>query len=227
MIRHIFFDLGETLIQYYSRGQFQATLPVLFDKMYSALKADLIGPREQYWLAMQAENHESPDYSVRKLELRLATVFGISEEAVLRGHLCDLFLSELLAASSLYPDTVPTLQALSGHYQMALVSNTPWGSPKHYFQRELDRYGLDKYIRRATFCRDVGYRKPHRSIFEHALVQSGATAGESIIVGDRYEWDVVGAQACGMTPILVDRAGGDNHDCARIGTLSDLLEIYP
>ena len=225
MTRHLFFDLGETLVRYYSRGQFQATLPTLLKKLYTALEKRLPGPIDHYWSALQAENHENPDFSVRKLELRLANIFNISEETVTEEGLCDLFLSEMLKVSSIYEDTIGTLKALFGRYELALVSNTPWGSPKHYFEDELARYGINRYLKNAIFCREVGYRKPHRKIFEYALERTGAKAAETIMIGDRYEWDVVGARQCGMNAILVDREGTSKDDCMKIKTLSELLEI--
>jgi HAD superfamily hydrolase (TIGR01549 family) len=223
--KYLFFDLGETLIQYYARGQFQATLPVLFEKMYSLLESDLYAPKEQYWTAMQNENHESPDYSVRTLELRIATIFQISNQTIHTKKLCDLFLSELLAISSIYTDTLPTIKSLSSDFKLWIISNTPWGSPKEYFLQEIKRYGIDRYIEGVTFCRDVGYRKPHRKIFEYALEQLKALPDESVMIGDRYEWDVAGAKQLGMKAILVDREGMDSHDCTKIATLGDLLNM--
>ena len=49
---------------------------------------------------------------------------------------------------------------------------------------------------------DVGYLKPHPSIFQAALECLGTEAEETIFVGDTVEHDIAGAQAAGMRAIL-------------------------
>ena len=48
--------------------------------------------------------------------------------------------------------------------------------------------------------------KPHPSIFESALHLAGATAAESVMVGDSYPHDIEGARRVGMRGILVQRS---------------------
>lgn len=46
------------------------------------------------------------------------------------------------------------------------------------------------------------FRKPNRRIFELALEKAGLSAGDVWHVGDRYEFDAVGALSAGMVPVL-------------------------
>lgn len=50
----------------------------------------------------------------------------------------------------------------------------------------------------------VGTAKPDRRIFEIALERAGATATETVHVGDALANDVGGARAAGITPIHFD-----------------------
>ncbi len=52
-----------------------------------------------------------------------------------------------------------------------------------------------------------GYLKPHRSIFDEALVRAGAEAASSMMVGDSLKADVQGALAAGMRAVLLRRSG--------------------
>jgi ribonucleotide monophosphatase NagD (HAD superfamily) len=45
--------------------------------------------------------------------------------------------------------------------------------------------------------------KPARAFFEAALARLGAGAGETVMVGDDVESDVLGAQRAGITGVLV------------------------
>ena len=69
----------------------------------------------------------------------------------------------------------------------------------------------------------IGIAKPDPRIFQHALDLAGVTADRAVHVGDAYQYDVRGARAAGVHPVLVDpfdlRA---DADCDRIATLLDL-----
>ena len=51
---------------------------------------------------------------------------------------------------------------------------------------------------------DVGKNKPAPDIFHHALERAGAKATNSIMIGDDYAVDIIGAYNAGMKGILFD-----------------------
>jgi len=72
----------------------------------------------------------------------------------------------------------------------------------------------------------VGVAKPDPAIFELALRTVGATADRAIHVGDAYQYDVRGARAAGVRPVLVDPLGvRDDVDCERIASLIEVIEL--
>jgi HAD superfamily hydrolase (TIGR01509 family) len=54
---------------------------------------------------------------------------------------------------------------------------------------------------------EVGFAKPHPGPFQAALAHLGLAPRDAIHVGDSAQEDVAGAQAAGVTPVLVDREG--------------------
>ena len=50
----------------------------------------------------------------------------------------------------------------------------------------------------------VGVKKPDPKIFEYALEQANATVNNSIMIGDSYEADILGANNLGITSIYYD-----------------------
>lgn len=54
---------------------------------------------------------------------------------------------------------------------------------------------------------DARYRKPRKEIFDLALKRSGCLPHEVIHIGDSLKSDVLGAQAAGIEPWLLDRTG--------------------
>ena len=72
----------------------------------------------------------------------------------------------------------------------------------------------------------VGVAKPDPAIFELALAAAGTTADRAIHVGDAYQYDVRGARAAGVRPLLMDPLGlrGD-VDCERIASLAEVADL--
>ena len=69
----------------------------------------------------------------------------------------------------------------------------------------------------------VGVAKPDPAIFALALDVAGTTAERAIHVGDAYQYDVRGARAAGVRPLLVDPLGlRYDVDCERISSLLDV-----
>jgi len=164
---------------------------------------------QQLGQRVQQENHESPDHRVRPLEGRLTRIFGLQESVcsdVRLAALCRRFLEPMLGCGRIYADTLPTLDALRARgLRTAIVSNMPWGSPADPWREELTRLGLMERIDLAVFCRDVGWRKPAKLIFDFALSGLQVAPERCLFVGDHPAWDVAGAHDIGMDAVLIER----------------------
>ncbi len=121
----------------------------------------------------------------------------------------ELLQSEhsLFAANNatLYDDTIPTLRTLKEEgYKLAIVSN--WDTPLFPL---LERLRIAHFFDTITASHDARVRsaKPDAHIFEYTLKKVGVRPEETVHVGDTYEADIIGAQAVGIRPILIDRDG--------------------
>lgn len=73
----------------------------------------------------------------------------------------------------------------------------------------------------------IGITKPDPRIFRHALDLVGAEPDRTIHVGDAYEFDVMGARAAGIRPVLVDPFDLHPHaDCVRVNGIADLAYLW-
>lgn len=72
----------------------------------------------------------------------------------------------------------------------------------------------------------VGVAKPDPRIFELALGLAGTTADRAIHVGDAYQYDVRGARAAGVRPVLVDPLDlRPDVDCDRVASLVEVAAL--
>jgi len=226
----ILFDLGDTLLQYYTKSEFPDILDraVIGVQNYLRKGGSLSVSTETIWARVEEENHERKDHAVRPLEERLTRIFQLdspADEIIMTA--CRHFMKPIFAIAHRYEDVLPALQKLGEMgVRKAIISNTPWGCPANLWREEIARFDLDKHVDAAFFCRDVGWRKPARQIFDYTFEKLQVEPRECVFVGDDPRWDLVGPRAVGMEAILIDRRGMmQNTDEKPIKNLYELQRI--
>jgi putative hydrolase of the HAD superfamily len=80
--------------------------------------------------------------------------------------------------------------------KVGLVSNAL--DPPRLLHRDLEQMGVAERLDVAVFSSEVGWRKPHPTIFERALEALEAPASNTLFVGDTLATDIKGAWLLGM-----------------------------
>jgi FMN phosphatase YigB (HAD superfamily) len=148
----------------------------------------------------------------------------------------------LVAGARLFDDTMPVLRAIKSRgYRLALVSNTPWGTPEYLWESQVRRFSLEPYFEVRLFSSVFGLRKPDARIFQAALDGLGIAAARAVFIGDNPEADILGAAGAGMRTVLIERPGRAAHTThkedarrgaaakpdIRIRSLAELLDHLP
>jgi len=126
-------------------------------------------------------------------------------------------------AWQLYPETTQTLTTLHERgFRLGVISNFD----SRLFGL-LDGLGISRFFDPIVISARAGAAKPEVAIFAQALAVHNLRAAEALHVGDSLHADIVGAEAAGLTPVLVDRRGGEagtkRYRCVR--GLNELLSI--
>ncbi|HET6350766.1 MAG TPA: HAD-IIIA family hydrolase [Coriobacteriia bacterium] len=118
-----------------------------------------------------------------------------------------------------YADVEPAFRRLKdAGVKVGLISNWDRRLP-----RIMEGLGLASYVDVTVVSAEVGLRKPDPRIFELALQQADVVPERAAHVGDHHYADIVGANAVGMTAVLIDRHGGPCVEPgAFVRTLDDL-----
>lgn len=226
--RAVLFDLGNTLVHYYRRGEFAN---VLRRCLQGAVGAAALTPAnvradELFERALEL-NREAADLAVRPLATRMRELLPGAVDATdaAMDAVCRAFMAPIFACARRDPSAAAVLDALRARgIRIAVVSNTPWGSPGAYWREELDRHELLRRLDAAVFCADVGWRKPHPAPMQRALAELDVVAADAVFVGDDPRWDVEGAHRAGIRPVLISSAGTSaSVDCPVIPDLTALL----
>jgi putative hydrolase of the HAD superfamily len=109
----------------------------------------------------------------------------------------DAYLTEMPRQLRLVPGAVKVLDYLHHRYKMSIITN----GFKEVQVEKLSQTGLMKYFDKVFISEEIGAQKPHKKIFEHAVKSMNALKKKSLMIGDSWDADIVGAQLFGMDQI--------------------------
>ena len=226
----VIFDLGNTLVRYYSHDEWPGVLAECLGNVADYLRDHglLTVDSEELPARAEAERGQSPDHAVRPLDGRLIRIFELGNtrlNAEAMPEMARRFLAPIFARSKRYDDALPTLDELHARgFRTGILSNTPWGTPAIPWREEVNRHGLLTAVDAVAFCVECGYRKPAPQPFRHIAAKLGVAPEACFFVGDDPRWDPVGARGAGMHAILIDRTGA--VQAAKEPLIHELSELF-
>ena len=199
-IEHIFFDLDHTLWDFdknsgmafnaiFKKNQLQIELES-FLQVYSPIN-------ENYWKLYRENKVSQEDLRYGRLKESFDVLkMGVSDEEI--KLLSTDYIEHLPMHNILLEGAVDLLEYLKPNYRLHIITN----GFREVQHKKLRNSEIFKFFMTITTSEDAGVKKPHRLIFEKALEKAGATVSSSVMIGDNFEADVLGAQKVGMKAIL-------------------------
>lgn len=211
--RHLFFDLDHTLWDFEMNAK--ETLAELFQQ--NALTARGIEDFDAFFSSYSRHNERLWDrYTkgfIKQDELRwkrmwLAMLdFKVADEPLARSMSLQ-FLEGLPKRKNLFPYTIEILQYLKNKgYRMHLVTNG-FELVQHSKLRSSE---LHHFFEEVITSEGSNSLKPNKEIFDFALLKTGASAAESIMIGDNLDADIQGGINAGMDTIFVNHLNIEPH----------------
>ena len=199
-IKHIFFDLDHTL------WDFETNSNIAFETIFKKHKVKVElqkflnyyrGINEHYWKLYR-------DEKISKEDLRLGR---LKDTFVKLNHKVDIQLIEDLSIG--YIDVLPNnnqlfegaheiLEHLYMNYKLHIITN----GFNEVQSKKMKNSGLSKYFDKIITSENAGVKKPNRVIFEYALALTNAVSEESVMIGDNWEADIMGAKDAGLDVIF-------------------------
>ena len=131
------------------------------------------------------------------------------------------YIEHLSDFNHLIPNTILVLDYLHLKYNMHIITN----GFKEVQRRKLEKSDLLKYFSTITISEDVGVKKPDEIIFKHALQKSNSLIENSIMIGDNYNADILGANNIGMKSIYFNFHKTKEQQKKDVVVIQDLKEI--
>jgi putative hydrolase of the HAD superfamily len=119
--------------------------------------------------------------------------------------------------------TFPTGDGLCRRRRLGIVTN----GPADVQRDKIDLLGIRDFVDFIVISGELGAEKPDPRIYAEALKLGGATAEETVFVGDAPLIDILGAKNAGMRSIWVNRTGEpwSIHDHAPTCEVTDLTSV--
>lgn len=95
-------------------------------------------------------------------------------------------------------------------------------------KRTIDMLDLNQYIDHLLTPETSMELKPNPGLFEKALSLTGADRRKTVMIGDTWQHDVLGALNAGITPVWINRRGiqkPTEHNALEIRSLRELLAM--
>jgi HAD superfamily hydrolase (TIGR01549 family) len=212
-VRAVLFDLGDTLWHFPDMPPVEEVRGETMRRIFALLRSWGVEPEGELRFlgrdirltvgeaVKQAYEGDQIEPDCPGIARRIASEKGLDITQEQAEQLWDTWnLGGAFLGRRLHDDALPMLETLKERgYRLGSVTNRTFGGPR--FHEEVAELGLTPYFEVISISCDLGFMKPRREIFDHALDALAIDPQEVVMVGDSLKADVAGAQALGMTAI--------------------------
>lgn len=223
--KNLFIDLDDTIYDFSaaSREAFMETYELLhYDRFFDSFNHyySIYEPYNlELWHIYGEGKITKEELNKRRYSYPLEVV-GIKDQE-LADTFCREALGRIPTKNRLIDGAIELLEYLRPKYNMYILSN----GFKELQSHKMRTAGIDKYFDALILSEDIGVNKPNRELYEYALEKTGSKLEESIMIGDMFETDIVGAANIGMKHIYFNPKKKESHTFAPTYMVTELLQI--
>jgi YjjG family noncanonical pyrimidine nucleotidase len=198
-IKHIFFDLDHTLWDFDKNSEmaFAEIFKNQFPKIEISSFIKVYVPiNQECWRLYQADQitHQELRYQRLKQSFNAINV-EISDEEI--DFVAQKYLELLPQNNFLFEGCLEVLDYLKPKYNLHIITN----GFAEVQEKKIKNAGLHHYFQSITNSETADAKKPSPKIFEQSLKVASAEKQNSIMIGDSWEADILGAVNFGISAI--------------------------
>ncbi|KAA9355224.1 YjjG family noncanonical pyrimidine nucleotidase [Larkinella humicola] len=226
MYKHLFFDLDHTLWDF-DRNSTESIFELY--EVFRLSEAGIASADEfnRHFIAINNQlwsdfyNNRLTHTDIRKYRFRMVMdAVGVSDHSVC-DQMNEAYLQLLPRKPHLMESASDVLDYLKERYQLHIITN----GFDEIQALKMASSGLTDYFQHIVTIQKAEAKKPEPRIFEFALNVSGASLGESLMIGDNYEADVCGALNAGMDVVYYNTASLPIEGAAPTYEIQHLKEL--
>lgn len=229
--KDVFIDFDDTI--YDTHGNAEIALKELYEHFgWSENFDDLQSFTTPYWKAnielwtQYSRGEIDRDYlMVERFRRPLLCGRGLNPTREYCMEVSDVFLDLCSCKPGLVPGARQLLEYLKPRYRLHLCSNG-----FHEVQyKKLEASDTYKYFDTVILSEDAGVNKPHLAFFDYALKTAKAERETTVMIGDNYNTDIIGAFFAGIDQIYFNRWNWSPKEkaqnCQEVKELTDVIEL--
>lgn len=223
--KNLFIDLDDTIYDFSgaSRESFRETYDLLHYERYFDSFEHYLSLYEPYnlelWRIYGEGKITKEELNRRRYSHPLECV-GVNDQQ-LADTFCREALGRIPTKGPLMPGALELLEYLRPKYNMYILSN----GFKELQSRKMRTADIDGYFDALILSEDIGINKPNRELYEYALVRTGSKLNESLMIGDMFDTDIVGAANIGMEQMYYNPKEKKGHAFSPTYEVTHLLQI--
>lgn len=199
-IKHIFFDLDHTL------WDFDRNSKLAFKRLFLKHKIELnledfllvYEPINLYYWKLYREERITKEEMRRERFSTTFKEFGVNYENAFLDEMANTYIDELPKNNYLFEGVNQLLNYLAPKYHLHIITNG-FEEVQHI---KLKNSRIAPFFKTVTTSEEAGVKKPNPIIFQKALEKATAHAKQSLMIGDTFEADILGAEAVGMETLF-------------------------
>ncbi len=200
---HIFFDLDHTLWDY-NRNCEEALFEMFEQFDLKQLGIDSVNlliekfhiTNHRLWNLYDSNQITSVELRNRRFR-EVFDEFGIKNKEIC-DQLHDFYMEISPNKPYLFPGAFEILEYLKPKYSLHIITN---GIADNQ-EKKMIASGIKSYFASIICSQIANARKPEKAIFEFALNSTQTTAIQSLMIGDNFEVDILGAENAGIDTIM-------------------------
>ncbi len=204
-IEHVFFDLDRTLWDFDKSAD--QTFEEIFEihELYGKGVPSFSAFHEAYTIHNNNLWDQYRKGEIKKEILRgLRFILTLNDFGIYDNDLGEKLGDDYVRLSplkvNLFPYSIEILEYLLPKYSLHIITN----GFSEVQEIKLQTSGMAKYFDKVITSEEAGFKKPDVRIFNFAFEKSGALPQNSIMIGDDYEVDIIGAKGVNMQQIFFD-----------------------
>ncbi|MDP4183859.1 MAG: YjjG family noncanonical pyrimidine nucleotidase [Bacteroidota bacterium] len=205
--KNLFFDLDNTLWDFTANAyealkQTFMELEIMpqignFDEYYEVYTRI----NNSYWEQYRRNEIKKEFLSTRRFEDSFKE-YGV-QIPVTGQQTHDRFMQIMPSKNKLTEGTIETLDKLFPKHRMFIITN----GFKEVQYNKLKTAGLSQYFKRIFTSEEIKVPKPSKEIFDYAVKSVNARKRESLMIGDSWEVDILGAMNAGIDQVYYCPSG--------------------
>jgi putative hydrolase of the HAD superfamily len=191
--KDLFIDLDDTLWDIHQNSK-ECLLEIYNDYGYKEYYAsfddyyNVYMPSNIHLWGLYRKGEINKDELIVERFLAPVREFGIDDTNYAK-KLSDDFLERTTYKTKLIDGSMELLEYLKPKYNMHILSN----GFREVQYKKIENSGLKPYFDKIILSDDAGINKPHIDFFNYALEKTNATRSETIMIGDSWDADILGA----------------------------------